>query len=311
MVRRFYPTDELNKNTQIAHGMDRSGTVEPLGLHCVLVVNCSAQSWKDYCAPCRCYIEERHSKADCRPSFANNLKNVPTNLSIQVNYLELSHQRIYTDIPEDAFFHANGSHLSKLRLHRCDIEKIHKHAFRHLTNLTWLDISHNDIDQLDVGIFHMSDWLDTLWINGNKYRSLDSGLFANLTHLEYVYAYENLISYIAPDAFQNNPKLREVTLNKNKLTHLERSWLDFPNLRELQLAQNPWHCDCKLTALMSEFRRHNLPSDDLECASPLQQTDIGDSVSVPLRDACACRIGNAEHSYRDISIEFHGLSDAC
>lgn len=238
-------------------------------LFIVLVVNCSAQSWRD-CMPCKCYMEEYHAKADCRPSFTQlPLKSIPSNLSQQVNYLELSHQRIYKDIPEDVFFHANVSHLSKLRLHRCAIENIHKHAFRHLINLTWLDISHNEIEQLEVGIFHVSDWLDTLWINGNKYRSLNSGLFANLLHLEYVYAYENLISYIAPDAFQNNPKLREVDLSDNKLTQLEKCWLDFPNLRDLKLTQNPWHCDCKLTALISEFRRHNLPSDDLECASPL------------------------------------------
>lgn len=43
-----------------------------------------------------------------------------------------------------------------------------------------------------------------------------------------------------------------------------------------------------------------------------QQTDIGkyrESVSIPPLDPYASRIGNAEHPYRDISIEFHGLFD--
>ncbi|CAB3376923.1 Hypothetical predicted protein [Cloeon dipterum] len=111
--------------------------------------------------------------------------------------------------------------------------------------------------------------LRTLGLNDNRMETVDEMLFWNNSFLEILDLSNNRIHSINPEAFKQNRKLYFLNLSGNNLTHVDAAILsEMPNLRIIQLDDNPWHCDCKLAPLREWFVGKSVDLTQTRCDEP-------------------------------------------
>ncbi|ESP02892.1 hypothetical protein LOTGIDRAFT_110650, partial [Lottia gigantea] len=88
-----------------------------------------------------------------------------------------------------------------------------------------LDLSSNDIANIDPTMFHNLTKLTDLVLNDNKISKLDPRTFQNLHKLEVIKLSQNFLSTIPEGLFDNLPimvpKLMELNLSQNKIVKIE------------------------------------------------------------------------------------------
>lgn len=170
-------------------------------------------------------------------------------------------------VPNDALAFA-GHSLKRLYLQRNSIQEIDENAFRNLTQLEILDISHNQLGHINEQTFQPLKNLHLLRMIDNRFQNLSENLFQNnwklmsldlsqngqlqslptnlfhglnnLSNLSLAYCGLPNISHDVRQFFRNIPSLSKLDLKGNQLTNLTANGLFAWNSRltKLDLSSN-------------------------------------------------------------------------
>ncbi|XP_067215340.1 uncharacterized protein [Linepithema humile] len=255
----------------------------------LMVALCQGQEDWDggHCQPmCKCKWVSGKKTAECTKQ---NLTEVPKNLSSEIQYLDLTGNRI-THLIYKAFNNSNVTlvNLHKLSLRECGIESIHTGAFKDLKIIIEIDLSNNNIRTLQPGTFHDTQRLRVLLLNQNKLKELQNGLFFNLTFLQKVSLSDNILERIGERVFRELPGLHSLALNGNNFTTLQlHSFESLPKLGSLELQNNPWNCNCHLKRFRDWTIERKLYTKPTTCQKPT--TMAGKMWDEVTSDEFACR----------------------
>ena len=148
-------------------------------------------------------------------------------------------------------------------------------TFKFIPSLQVLDMSGNRKIEILGGIDNMVHPLRNL----TKLKMTSVGLekipestFWNLTELKVIDLSKNAITKWYPDLFKDQEKLQQLILANNKITTIdEKSLENLKYLRELDISNNMFNCDCNLQWLPNFIRKGTVfieNADSIVCKSP-------------------------------------------
>ncbi|KAK0144977.1 Protein ELFN1 [Merluccius polli] len=171
----------------------------------------------------------------------------------------------YEAIPQ----HINST-IVDLRLNENKIKSIQYSALSRFANLTYLNLTKNEISYIEDGAFSAQFNLQVLQLGFNKLRNLTEGILRGLGKLQYLYLQANLIETVTHNAFWECPNIENIDLSMNRIQQLDGS--TFANLSKLttcELYTNPFNCSCELLGFvkwLSVFP--NRTNERMVCDSP-------------------------------------------
>jgi hypothetical protein len=115
-----------------------------------------------------------------------------------------------------------------------------------LTSLVYLDLDNNGLVALDAGVFRRVTRLRTLILRNNMLQILPHSLFSDLYELQDLDLRSNrLVSLTDERLFRSQNSLTSLYLSHNKLITIHQQVvLPLQNIQILNLAYNPFICDC-------------------------------------------------------------------
>lgn len=171
----------------------------------------------------------------------------------------------YEAIPQ----HINST-IVDLRLNENKIKSIHYSALSRFANLTYLNLTKNEISYIEDGAFSAQFNLQVLQMGFNKLRNLTEGILRGLGKLQYLYLQANLIETVTPNAFWECPNLENIDLSMNRIQQLDGStFASLTKLTTCELYTNPFNCSCELLGFvkwLSVFP--NRTNERMVCDSP-------------------------------------------
>ncbi|KAJ8879156.1 hypothetical protein PR048_019762 [Dryococelus australis] len=236
-----------------------------VSLWALVVLVATDESWSNCPAVCKCKWNSGHKTAGCTNA---SLATVPSNLSSQMQSIDLSHNAFET-LPADAFRSVNLVNLHKVFLRYCGIHNIDRLAFAGLEILIELDLSWNYIQVLHPITFRDNIRLRQVYVNHNPLQKLQDGIFNNLVFLHRVDASDCELTHIGERAFIDVPKLHDLKLNNNNLTTIKLAAVQhIHSLVSLVLFGNPWLCNCDLKFFIDWAIYKNLYTPPTMCQDP-------------------------------------------
>ena len=144
-------------------------------------------------------------------------------------------------------------------------------TFTRSSRIQWLSLDDNPIRNLDSGLFRRNEQLTYLSLSGLLVDSLPARLLDPLTRLVQLEIRNNArLAALRDDVFHYlGNSLRYLMLTNNSLDSLPRSLRQLDTLRELNLDNNPFTCDCSLFwfAHWLEKRSSITASSSMICSS--------------------------------------------
>jgi hypothetical protein len=141
-------------------------------------------------------------------------------------------------------------------------------------NLTTIQLASNNLSSLErTGISDVSSLLH-LQVVRNLLKSLNPDLLSNLTELISLdLSYNLLESFNNKETFASQSKLEVLRLSYNKIAALDLKVLaPLGALKQLNLSENPFCCDCELRHTVKWCEERNL-STDAKCENGVPWTD--------------------------------------
>ncbi|KAM4597698.1 protein ELFN1 [Polymixia lowei] len=171
----------------------------------------------------------------------------------------------YEAIPQ----HINST-IVDLRLNENKIKSIHYSTLSRFANLTYLNLTKNEISYIEDGAFSAQFNLQVLQLGFNKLRNLTEGILRGLGKLQYLYLQANLIETVTHNAFWECPNIENIDLSMNRIQQLDGSTFNSLNkLTTCELYTNPFNCSCELLGFvrwLSVFP--NRTNERMVCDSP-------------------------------------------
>uniref|UniRef100_A0A8C1QW27 TIR domain-containing protein n=1 Tax=Cyprinus carpio TaxID=7962 RepID=A0A8C1QW27_CYPCA len=228
----------------------------------------------------------------------NFLKYLPS-----LKVLNMSYNSIYTlttktmsskSLQELQFQHNKLGKMWRLK------DGTYDRLFEDLTNVTYLDISHNDIRNIPLEIYkYLPKSIQKLGLSKNRLRSVNWDMLRQFTHLRELILSHNYILKISSNLSSDVPSLVFLDLWHNKISELSSGFLQgavnlerldlshnqiitinqstFPAetefyLKTLWLNNNPFHCTCNLFEFVLWIRKTKVKIPKLvtgvTCAMP-------------------------------------------
>ena len=152
-------------------------------------------------------------------------------------------------------------HFKKLRiidLSHNQIQFIEDGVFKSLTGLRKIDLSHNKISTIPKTLFYNNRRLRSLDLSNNNLQLVASSAFKFHKRLQILDLSFNQLTCLHPDTFKRTISIEELYLNDNKITFLEASVLAsrLTKMKMLAIYNNNWYCDCHLSWLSIFMDRH-------------------------------------------------------
>ncbi|GAB6020575.1 hypothetical protein CHUAL_003254 [Chamberlinius hualienensis] len=186
-------------------------------------------------------------------------------------------------LPRDIFLET--SYIKTLILSGNQLEEVPSLALSRLKFISVLDLSDNLIVELNAADFDNMESLEELYLNTLSHLMyIHDGAFHSLKHLKVLScSFNPKLQSIHPGAFkgittvpyphanytghhhQSTWNLQEVLLRQNALPTLAEELLPWEKIRYIDLAENPWNCDCRLRWMKTV--KWNLQIS-LQCALP-------------------------------------------
>ncbi|KAK2817341.1 hypothetical protein Q5P01_025532 [Channa striata] len=171
-------------------------------------------------------------------------------------------------------YEAIPSHINStivdLRLNENKIRSVHYSSLSRFGNLTYLNLTKNDISYVEDGAFSAQFNLQVLQMGFNKLRNLTEGMLRGLGKLQYLYLQANLIETVMPNTFWECPNIENIDLSMNRIQVLDGSLLSgLTKLTTCELYTNPFNCSCELLGFLRWLAAFpNRTSERMVCDSP-------------------------------------------
>ncbi|XP_064171795.1 protein ELFN1 [Anguilla rostrata] len=171
----------------------------------------------------------------------------------------------YEAIPQ----HINST-IVDLRLNENKIKSIHYSALSRFANLTYLNLTKNEINYIEDGAFSAQFNLQVLQLGFNRLRNLTEGILRGLGKLQYLYLQANLIETVTPNAFWECPNIENIDLSMNRIQQLDGStFTSLTKLTTCELYTNPFNCSCELLGFVKWLSAFpNRTNERMVCDSP-------------------------------------------
>ncbi|XP_076321713.1 uncharacterized protein LOC143231069 [Tachypleus tridentatus] len=183
-----------------------------------------------------------------------NLNNVVFSALNTLQYLDLSDN----EIKYVGMLSFKGlKELRKFNLSMNNINFLQETTLKPLSKLEVLDLSFNLLTSLD-NLFSSSVCLKKLVLSNSKSLSRITKLMLNgLSNLEELQIANSSVSSIAKDAFVPLTKIKVLDIMGSNMITLQKGVFDTLSvLQRLNLAGNPWHCDCYMYWLLPWLGDH-------------------------------------------------------
>jgi len=217
------------------------------------------------CAPgCECSWSRGKKTANCSMS---GLTTIPFRFDDEIQNLILDKNPI-AHLEARAFKH--HPNLQKISMQHCSIQTIHEHAFEALRVLVEINLSNNNISNFRRNTFIGNNKLVNLNLSNNPIKQLASYVFPTLPNMKTIDLSNCLLETIHWSAFRNlGHSVEKILLNGNYLQSLPGDiFMTLTNLKHLELNQNPWKCDCKLSQFRNWVVQANLAGSPTSCKEP-------------------------------------------
>ncbi|XP_034390266.1 protein ELFN1-like [Cyclopterus lumpus] len=171
-------------------------------------------------------------------------------------------------------YEAIPSHINStivdLRLNENKIRSVHFSSLSRFGNLTYLNLTKNDISYVEDGAFSAQFNLQVLQMGFNKLRNLTEGMLRGLGKLQYLYLQANLIESVTLNTFWECPNIENIDLSMNRIQVLDGSlFTGLSKLTTCELYTNPFNCSCELLGFLRWLSAFpNRTSERMVCDSP-------------------------------------------
>lgn len=192
--------------------------------------------------------------------------------------------------------------LKHLDLNNNLIESVDQLGFHNLPSLRHLDLSDNNMTSIPTSALSKLSNLSHLYLSGNFFENVTALSFQSLFHLKHlhlsrlyeleridsrafvdninlqkIWMNENVkVGDVPPRLFHGNPKLTHIYMRNNALVALEASHFPIDRLQELEIAGNPFACNCSLLWLWKLGRESEISSRKSRNASTILKIDYED-----------------------------------
>ncbi|XP_044088670.1 protein ELFN1 [Neovison vison] len=174
--------------------------------------------------------------------------------------------------PYEAIPQQINSTIVDLRLNENRIRSVHYASLSRFGNLTYLNLTKNEIGYIEDGAFSGQFNLQVLQLGYNRLRNLTEGVLRGLAKLEYLYLQANLIEVVTPGAFWECPNVVNVDLSMNRIQRLHgTTFAGLARLSVCELYSNPFYCSCELLGFLrwlAAFANATHAHDRVQCESP-------------------------------------------
>ncbi|XP_063067022.1 protein ELFN1 [Engraulis encrasicolus] len=172
--------------------------------------------------------------------------------------------------PFEAIPHHINSTIVDLRLNENKIRSVLYASLSRFSNLTYLNLTKNDIAYVEDGAFSALFNLQVLQMGFNRLRNLTEGMLRGLGKLQYLYLQANLIESVSSNAFWECQDLENVDLSMNRIQVLDGStFQNLPKLTTCEIYSNPFGCTCELLGFLRWLAAFpNRTRERMSCDSP-------------------------------------------
>ncbi|XP_055682897.1 uncharacterized protein LOC129789847 [Lutzomyia longipalpis] len=236
--------------------MDPAHLATPIVL--IIILSFGGTAVGDCPHVCECKWKSGKESVSC---INANLTFVPSKLDAGTQVLDLTGNEIAT-LERDAFSRVNLLNLQRLFVVRCRLKVLDRYAFRDLSNLVELDLSHNSLSAVPSHAFSAIPELRELKLNGNPIQRIAPDAFGPLSQLVRLELSDCRITAIDHRAFASlETTLEWLHLDGNRLAEVKATSLTaLYNLHGLELSRNMWNCSCSLRPLREWMLRQKIPS---------------------------------------------------
>ncbi|XP_055685569.1 leucine-rich repeat-containing protein 24 [Lutzomyia longipalpis] len=207
-------------------------------------------------AVCACKWKGGKQTVEC---IDRALITIPEHVDGSTQVLDMSGNNLQI-LPQDTFVRTGLLNLQRIYLRSCRIGQIHDFAFRGLTNLVELDLSHNLLTAVPSVTLSQIPLLRDLTLAKNPIQKIEGHAFTTVPHLVKLDLSHCDLQTVAPQAFEGLRLLHALKLNGNKLIELRPHTVEtLSRLHGVELHDNPWVCDCRLRAAKIWLTDNNIP----------------------------------------------------
>ncbi|XP_072799552.1 protein ELFN1 [Vicugna pacos] len=174
--------------------------------------------------------------------------------------------------PYEAVPQQINSSVVDLRLNENRIRSLPHGVLSRFGNLTYLNLTKNEIGYIEDGAFSGQFNLQVLQLGYNRLRNLTAGALRGLGKLEYLYLQANLIEVVTPGALWECPNIVNLDLSMNRIQRLHgATFAGLAKLSVCELYSNPFYCSCELLGFLrwlAAFANATQAYDRMQCESP-------------------------------------------
>ncbi|XP_007941242.1 protein ELFN1 [Orycteropus afer afer] len=174
--------------------------------------------------------------------------------------------------PYEAIPQQINNTIVDLRLNENRIRSVQYTSLSRFGNLTYLNLTKNEIGYIEDGAFSGQFNLQVLQLGYNRLRNLTEGVLRGLSKLEYLYLQANLIEVVTPSAFWECPNIVNIDLSMNRIQRLHSTtFAGLAKLSVCELYSNPFYCSCELLGFLrwlAAFTNATHAFDRVQCESP-------------------------------------------
>ncbi|XP_060223974.1 protein ELFN1 [Meriones unguiculatus] len=174
--------------------------------------------------------------------------------------------------PYEAIPQQINSTIVDLRLNENRIRSVQYASLSRFGNLTYLNLTKNEIGYIEDGAFSGQFNLQVLQLGYNRLRNLTEGMLRGLGKLEYLYLQANLIEVVTASAFWECPGIVNIDLSMNRIQQLgSGTFAGLAKLSVCEIYSNPFYCSCELLGFLrwlAAFTNATQTHDRVQCESP-------------------------------------------
>ncbi|XP_011832933.1 PREDICTED: protein ELFN1 [Mandrillus leucophaeus] len=174
--------------------------------------------------------------------------------------------------PYEAIPQQINNTIVDLRLNENRIRSVQYASLSRFGNLTYLNLTKNEIGYIEDGAFSGQFNLQVLQLGYNRLRNLTEGMLRGLGKLEYLYLQANLIEVVMASSFWECPNIVNIDLSMNRIQQLNSgTFAGLAKLSVCELYSNPFYCSCELLGFLrwlAAFTNATQTYDRMQCESP-------------------------------------------